>query len=188
MPEILANNHGYSTDKFLQQNLCDILFFQFLCLWFLLRLGSNHATLSMQHYHFLPQPFYLTQVRWRSSVWYWRQQKSFTKILPTRVAEHDISLFWLPLCGMPSTSRLTLWMWHIQKAPVKYKVCRISCCCCLTRLKLKVCCTDNIVQFDSSLMYQSIPSVHPPFRGLPFPGIFISRNLTLFHHFQNLNH
>ena len=41
--------------------------------------------------------------------------------------EHDISLFWLPLCDMPSTSQLALCMWHIQKARVQYRVHRISC-------------------------------------------------------------
>ena len=53
--------------------------------------------------------------------------KLFRQNLPTHVEEHHVSLFWLPLCDMPSTSRLALCMWHIQKARVKYKVPRISC-------------------------------------------------------------
>ena len=63
----------------------------------------------------------------RSSVSSWRQQKSSAKILPTHVEERDVSLFWLPLCDIPSTSRRVLCMWHIQKAHVKYRVHRISC-------------------------------------------------------------
>ena len=53
--------------------------------------------------------------------------KIFRQNLPTHVKEHDVSLFWLPLGDMPSTSRLALCIWHIQKARVKYRVRRISC-------------------------------------------------------------
>ena len=51
--------------------------------------------------------------------------KIFHQNLPTHVEEH--SLFWLPLCDMPSASRLALSMWHILKARVKYRVRRIYC-------------------------------------------------------------
>ena len=60
----------------------------------------------------------------RSSVLSWRQQKSSAKILPAHVEEHDVSLFWFPLCDMLLTYRHK---WHIQKARVKYRICRISC-------------------------------------------------------------
>ena len=53
--------------------------------------------------------------------------KIFRRNLPTHVKEHQVSLFWLPLCNMPSTSRLALCIWHIQKTRVKYRVRRISC-------------------------------------------------------------
>ena len=44
----------------------------------------------------------------------------FCQNLPAHLKEHDLSLFWLLLCDMPSTSRLALCIWHIQKARVKY--------------------------------------------------------------------
>ena len=46
--------------------------------------------------------------------------KIFHQNLPTQVKEHDVSLFWLSLYDMPSTSRLALCIWHIHKARVKY--------------------------------------------------------------------
>ena len=50
-------------------------------------------------------------------------ESSSAKILSTSaLKEQDISLFWLPLCHMPSTSKPTL-----CRSRVKYRVLGISC-------------------------------------------------------------